>query len=194
MTNTNVTNALEEKESIISINLLNFDTKTPYANVPVLPLNALSQIVEAYKDECGLTDTENLSFRNNRTGQETKNSNTTMQEMGLQNGDELVLGHFKLGAPKKGAADLRPGKKIMISLKNENSTKTLNNVYVQTTDPVGPVVSEFAEKLGLDIGSEKVFYINERTRQSTVDPKDTFESLYFQEGDTLAINDAGPVA
>lgn len=91
MTNYPIDSVLDTEENTIVIDLLNSVTGTPFPEVPVYKSNTLGQVIKEYHEDLGINPDAKLQFRNKRTGMDTKDSNETVQGLGLEEGDVLAI-------------------------------------------------------------------------------------------------------
>lgn len=81
--------ALSDK--LITIDLVNKASGTTESGVAVYGTNTLQQLVDAYAGILGINPNAKIQFTNKRTMQGTPDSNMTIAQLGLQNGDVLAL-------------------------------------------------------------------------------------------------------
>lgn len=91
MTNHPIDEALKAEENAIAIDLLNLVTGTPFPGIPVYKSNTLAQIIQAYHTDIGINPDAKLQFVNKRTGRDTKDTQTTVEGLGLEEGDVLAV-------------------------------------------------------------------------------------------------------
>ena len=84
-------------------------------------------------------------------------------------------------------------KAFEIDLCNMVSGTTYARAAVYGSNTLVQVLEEYAMDIGVDT-SKKPLFMNKRTGQSISESDATVESLGLQEGDVLAISDAGVVA
>ena len=78
-------------EEIFEIDLLNRSTGTDYPRVAVYGSNTMGQILQEYALDIGVNLKEKVHFENKRTRNSTTDSNETVEGLGLQNRDVLVI-------------------------------------------------------------------------------------------------------
>lgn len=92
MNNYPIDEALDAMEGTYEINLINKQTGTTYPNAPVLATNTMEQVLQEYAADIGINPKDHkVLFANKRTGQETSESSTTVQDLGLKPGDVLAI-------------------------------------------------------------------------------------------------------
>lgn len=91
MTNYPIDSALNTEENTIVIDLLNSVAGTLFPEVPVFKSNTLGQIVKEYHAKLGIIPDAKLQFKNKRTGRDTKDTNETVEGLGLEEGDVLAI-------------------------------------------------------------------------------------------------------
>lgn len=91
MTNYPIDNALKTAENTIVIDLLNSVTGTSFTKVPVFKSNTLGQVVKEYHIDIGINPDAKLQFKNKRTGRDTKDTNETIEGLGLEECDVLAI-------------------------------------------------------------------------------------------------------
>ena len=92
LTNYPIDSALEAAEKEILIDIVHPGSGAMYAKAPVFAGNTLGQVVKEYGPEVGVNpDDPKLIFVNKRTEQSTSDLETTVSELGLQDGDVLCI-------------------------------------------------------------------------------------------------------
>lgn len=78
-------------DELITIDLVNKVKGKKVPNVAVFGTNTLQQLVDAYGKNLGIDPNAKIQFTNKRTMQGTPDSNMTIAQLGLQNGDVLAF-------------------------------------------------------------------------------------------------------
>ena len=91
MTNYPIDGALAATEGIFEIDLLNKVSGTTYPKAAVYGTNTLGQIIQEYHIDLGINPDAKLQFKNKRTGRDTKDTNETVEGLGLEEGDVLAI-------------------------------------------------------------------------------------------------------
>lgn len=92
MTNYPIDGALAAAESAFEIELLNKVTGTTYPRAAVYGVNTLGQIIQGYSEDLGVNPKDRkILFENKRTGASTSDANSTVEGLGLREGDVLAI-------------------------------------------------------------------------------------------------------
>ena len=92
MTNYPIDGALAATEGAFEIDLLNKVTGTTYPQAAVYGTNTLGQVLQEYAVDIGVNPNDSkILFENKRTGVFTTDVNKTVEGLGLQEGDVLVV-------------------------------------------------------------------------------------------------------
>ena len=80
------------EDGVLEIDLINKVTGTTYPQAAVYGANTLGQVLKEYALDIGLDPEHRKNFfENERTGQSTNNMNTSVEELGLRNGDVVTV-------------------------------------------------------------------------------------------------------
>ena len=187
MTNYPIDGALAASEGIFEIDLLNKVTGTNYPKAAVRGANTLGQVSREYGVDLGINPNDSkILFENKRTGASTSDTNETVEDLGLQEGDVLAI--------SDNAGVAADEETFEIDLLNKVTGTTYPQAAVYGTNTLGQVLQEYAVDIGVNPHDSKILFENKRTGASTSDTNETVEGLDLQEGDVLAISDNAGVA
>lgn len=217
MANNSIEPTLDAVETIFEIDLINKATGTTYPQAAVYGTNTLGQILNEYAEDLGINKKhpEIICFENKRTGKTTRNSNETVEGLGLQAGDVLAIRDNCFAGPvpvpiKKhwtkimqefnyefdGDSNNRVTKKeksrilpLRIDLVNECSGKKYPRILVFNVNLLGNIATEYSDELGLHEDSSKLVYINKRTGAITYCRDAFVKELGLPDGDVLVIRE-----
>lgn len=127
-----------------------------------------------------------ILFENKRTSASTSDTNETIDDLGLQEGDVLAISDNAGVAADEEAFE--------IDLLNKVTGTTNPQAAVYGTNTLGQVLHEYAVDIGVNPNDSKLLFENKRTGASTSDTNETVGGLGLQEGDVLAISDNAGVA
>ena len=185
LTNYSIDAALEEKEKMMTIDLVNKSSGTTYPQVSIYSDNTLGQILEEYRTDIGITSSEKIIFENKRTGVSTCDMNETIEGLGLENGDVLAICD---SGEVAGSDDL-----VFIDLLNGATDTCYPQAEVYKDNTLGQIIEEYADDLGINSGADKIIFTNKRTAKTTSDLSMTVEGFELCSGDVMTINDDGVV-
>lgn len=169
----------------IEINIKSAQTNRMITQAPIVSENQMGQIIDCYAEELGIVVNGNETFRNERNSKSSDLDVCTAEELGLQDGDTLIIGV---------ATDKHSNNEFTITITHRVTGTTFEKAHIRPSDTLEDICHMYGHDIGLNIDEQKKKFVNKRTNAQTADSSMTAAAFELIDGDVLSISDDNPVA